>query len=64
MVNVEIDEKNFLLSKGIWGSVATIILGGLLALDPLTAHSGMAVISSGALALWGRLSAKTKIKLF
>ena len=57
-------DKNFLASKGVWGSIGSIVVGAILALDPLTAQSGLAVLGSGLLSLWGRISAKSKIKLF
>ncbi len=64
MIDLKQIDKNFLASKGVWGSLGSIVLGAILALDPSTQEIGLGVLSSGAMALWGRITAKGSLKLW
>lgn len=69
------DEKPFYMSKGVWGSVIVVLVTVLTLLgrkeeaDIVNEQSGaisetiiqLVTIAAGALALWGRLSAKSKV---
>lgn len=57
-------DKNALASKGVWGAIGSLVLGGILAIDPGTRDAGMGVISAGLLSLWGRITAQGGIKLW
>ena len=69
------DEKKWYLSKGVWGSALVVIVTLLTLLgkkgeaDVIEEQSGaisdsiiqLVTIGAGLLALWGRLTAKTKV---
>ena len=69
------DEKKWYASKGVWGAVIVVIVTVLTMLgrkgeaEVIEEQSGaisdtiiqLVTIAAGALALWGRLAAKTKV---
>jgi len=62
--------KPFWQSKALWGGVIASVasIGGLV-VDPLMVQHSMVLVSNvvagigGLLAVWGRISAKTKLSL-